>query len=290
MDGAFPPFEPDGPPGGRKHGDETARRARRLRGVPLRFVMPNIVTVLAICAGLSAVRMAWESRFDTAILLILIAAALDFLDGRLARLIRGASKFGAELDSLADAVNFGVVPALVLYVFVLDQAGPFGWIAALVYTIACALRLARFNVMAGDVDRPQWQRAYFVGVPAPGAALVVLLPVYLGFLGFKPDWITASVISVYTVIIGVLMVSNLPVWSGKTAGGRIRRTAVMPLMLGVVLYAALLANFTWTTLSLSAFGYLCFLPVSLRLWRRQARRHRRAPDDDHDREPNRRSA
>lgn len=288
MQDAFPPFEPDGPPP-ETDKDATAKRARRLRDVPLRFVVPNIITVLAICAGLSAVRMAFENRFDMAIFLILAAALLDFLDGRMARLIRGASKFGAELDSLADAVNFGVVPALVLYIFVLDEAGPFGWIAALIYTIACALRLARFNVMAGDVDRPKWQQAYFVGVPAPGGALVVLLPVYLGFLGFSPDWITAWVISVYTITIAFLMVSNLPVWSGK-GGGRIRRTAVMPLMLGVVLYAALLANFTWTTLSLSAFGYLCFLPVSLRLWQRQARRRLRPSDGDRDAERNRQSA
>lgn len=270
MQDAFPPFEPDGPPE-RDGGKDNDQQARRLRDVPLRFVIPNIITVLAICAGLSAVRMAFEARFDVAILLILTAAFLDFLDGRMARLIKGSSKFGAELDSLADAVNFGVVPALVLYMFVLAEAGPFGWIAALIYAVACALRLARFNVMDGDVDRPKWQRAYFVGVPAPGGALVVLLPVYLGFLGFSPDWITASVTSVYTIAIGFIMVSNLPVWSGKTLGGRIRRTAVMPLILGVVLYAAVLGNFTWTTLSLSAFGYLCFLPVSYRLWKRQAR-------------------
>ena len=271
MDDAFPPFEPDGPKKEGGNGDEASRR--RLREVPLRFVLPNIITVLAICAGLSAVRMAFEQRFDVAIGLILIAAVLDGLDGRMARLVKGTSKFGAEMDSLADAVNFGVVPALVLYVFVLDEAAQLGWIAALLYVIACTLRLARFNVMAGDVNRPRWQQGFFVGIPAPGAALVVLLPVYLGFLGFSPGWFTASVVSVYTIAIGFLMVSNLPVWSGKTLGARIPRTAVMPLILTIVLYVAALANFTWLTLTFSALAYLAFLPFSVRLWRRQARRH-----------------
>lgn len=281
MDDAFPPFEPDGPERDPDNGDEAARK-RRLREIPLRFVVPNIITVLAICAGLSAVRMAFEERFDVAIGLVLLAAVLDGLDGRMARLVKGTSRFGAEMDSLADAVNFGVVPALVLYIFVLDEAAQFGWIAALLYVIACTLRLARFNVMAGDSNRPRWQQAYFVGIPAPGGALVVLLPVYLGFLGFSPGWFTASVVSVFTIVIGFLMVSNLPVWSGKTLGARVPRTAVMPLILTVVLYVAALANFTWSTLTLSAIAYLCFLPFSVRLWRRQARAHaaRTTPSPD----------
>jgi CDP-diacylglycerol--serine O-phosphatidyltransferase len=121
--------------------------------------------------------------------------------------------------------------------------------------------------MAGDSRRPKWQQAFFVGVPAPAGALLVLLPVYVGFLGIEPHWITASVVSFYVVIIGFLLVSNLPVWSGKTVG-RVPRTAVMPLILGVVLYVALLANFTWLVLTLSTFAYLAFLPFSLRMWRR----------------------
>ncbi|MGB7431018.1 MAG: CDP-diacylglycerol--serine O-phosphatidyltransferase [Ahrensia sp.] len=266
MDDAFPPFEPDGPTGPEKHD------RKRLRDIPLRFVLPNIFTVLAICAGLSAVRMAFEQRFEMAIGLILVAALLDGLDGRVARLMKASSKFGAEMDSLADAINFGVVPALVLYVYVLDEARQFGWIAALIYAIACTLRLARFNVMAGDTDRPKWQQAFFIGIPAPAAAALVLLPVYLGFLGVSPDWETASVVSVYVIIIGFLMVSNLPVWSGKSFGTRVPRSSVMPIILGVVLYVALLANFTWTTLTVSAFAYMAFLPYSVTMWRKAAAR------------------
>ena len=269
MDDAFPPFEPDGPQQPDAQ-DSNGARAGRLREIPLRFVLPNIITVLAICAGLSGVRMAIDGRFDAAIGFVLLAAVLDGVDGRVARLVKGTSRFGAEMDSLADVVNFGVVPALVLYLFVLDEAKQLGWIAVLVYVIASALRLARFNVMSGDSARPKWQQAYFVGVPAPAGAVLALLPVYLGFLGVTPAWHTAGVMSVYTIAIAFLMVSSLPVWSGKTLGAKIPRTAVMPLILGIVLYVAMLFNFTWTTLTASALGYLAFLPVSVRMWRRRA--------------------
>ncbi|GAB4349667.1 MAG: CDP-diacylglycerol--serine O-phosphatidyltransferase [Oricola sp.] len=265
-EGPFPPFEPDGPA---ENGDN-ANNSKRLRDIPLRFVLPNIITVLAICAGMTGVRLAFELRFDDAVAMVLLAAFLDGVDGRVARLVKGTSKFGAQMDSLADIVNFGVAPALVLYAFVLDEARSLGWIAALLYAIACGLRLARFNVMMESKDSPKWQSAYFVGVPAPAGAFLVLLPVYLGFLGIAPDSYYATAVSVYTVIVAFLLVSNLPVWSGKTLGSRIPRGSVIPLILGVVFYVAMLATFTWETLTLSVVAYLAFLPFSLRMWRRQA--------------------
>lgn len=265
-EGPFPPFEPDGP---NENGD-SANNNKRLRDIPLRFVLPNIITVLAICAGMTGVRLAFELRFDDAVAMVLLAAFLDGIDGRVARLVKGTSKFGAQMDSLADIVNFGVAPALVLYAFVLDEARSLGWIAALLYAIACGLRLARFNVMMENKDSPKWQSAYFVGVPAPAGAFLVLLPVYLGFLGIAPDTYYATVVSVYTVVVAFLLVSNLPVWSGKTLGARIPRASVIPLILGVVFYVAMLATFTWETLTLSVVAYLAFLPFSLRMWRKQA--------------------
>jgi len=265
-EGPFPPFEPDGP---NENGD-SANNNKRLRDIPLRFVLPNIITVLAICAGMTGVRLAFELRFDDAVAMVLLAAFLDGIDGRVARLVKGTSKFGAQMDSLADIVNFGVAPALVLYAFVLDEARSLGWIAALLYAIACGLRLARFNVMMENKDSPKWQSAYFVGVPAPAGAFLVLLPVYLGFLGIAPDTYYATVVSVYTVVVAFLLVSNLPVWSGKTLGARIPRASVIPLILGVVFYVAMLATFTWETLTLSVVAYLGFLPFSLRMWRKQA--------------------
>ena len=172
----FPPFEPDGP-------EAQAGRGPRLREISPRLMVPNLITVLAICAGLTGVRLAFEQRFETAVAMVLLAAFLDGIDGRVARLLKATSKFGAQMDSLADIVNFGVAPALVLYVFLLDQARSFGWIAAMMYAIAAGLRLARFNVMAEREVKAVWQSDYFIGVPAPAGAMLVLLPVYLGFLG-----------------------------------------------------------------------------------------------------------
>ncbi|TJW83523.1 MAG: phosphatidylcholine/phosphatidylserine synthase, partial [Mesorhizobium sp.] len=154
----------------------------RIREIPMRMVLPNLVTVLAICAGLSGIRFGFEGRFEPAVVMVLLAAFLDGIDGRLARMLKATSKFGAQMDSLADIVNFGVAPALVLYAFLLDLAGSPGWIAALLFTIACGLRLARYNVLDEETDRPQWQTEYFVGVPAPAGAVLVMLPLYLYFL------------------------------------------------------------------------------------------------------------
>ena len=258
----FPPFEPHGP----------RSRGPRLREIPLRMILPNLITVLAICAGLSGVRLAFEHRFEIAVMMVLLAALLDAVDGRVARMLKASSNFGAQMDSLADIVNFGVAPALVLYAFLLDQAGAFGWTAALIYAIACCLRLARFNVMLDDPNRPAWQGDYFVGVPAPAGALLVLLPIYLGFLGIPVSTAAAFGASFYVVIIALLMVSRLPVYSGKTSGASVRRDIVMPLILGMVLYVALLFSYTWQTVSVTAIAYLLALPFGARAFaRREAR-------------------
>ena len=250
---------------------KSTRRAARLREIPLRVVAPNLVTVLAICAGLTAIRLAFEHRFELAVAMVLIAALLDAVDGRLARLLQGASKFGAQMDSLADIVNFGVAPALVLYAYLLDQAGALGWIAALIFAVACTLRLARFNVMLEDEDAPAWKGDYFVGVPAPAGALLVLLPVYLGFLGVPLGQTAALPVSAYAVLIGFLMVSQVPVYSGKN-GLRVRRDLVMPMILGIVLYVALLVSYTWYTLAASAVAFIIFLPFSAGAYHRREKR------------------
>jgi len=248
-----------------------ARRGARLREIPLRVVAPNLVTVLAICAGLTGIRLAFEHRFELAVAMVLLAALLDGIDGRIARLLQGASKFGAQMDSLADIVNFGVAPALVLYAYLLDGAGAFGWIAALIFAVACGLRLARFNVMLEDEDAPAWKADYFVGVPAPAGALLVLLPVYLGFLGMPLGISSALPAAIFTVLVGFLMISQVPVYSGKS-GVRVRRDLVTPMILGTVLYVALLASYTWHTMAASAIAFLLFLPFSARAYHRREKR------------------
>ena len=244
----------------------------RIREIPMRMVLPNLVTVLAICAGLSGIRFGFEGRFEPAVVMVLLAAFLDGIDGRLARMLKATSKFGAQMDSLADIVNFGVAPALVLYAFLLDRAGSFGWIAALLFTIACGLRLARFNVLDEDNDRPIWQSEYFVGVPAPAGAVLVMLPLYLSFLrlGIEPSRPAAFVATGFTVLVAFLLVSRLPVYSGKSL--KVPGDKVLPIILAVVLYVLLLMTYPWYTLTASVAGYLLFLPFSVRAYSKRAKR------------------
>src|SRR6188472_4582162 len=158
-------------------------RRRRFRPIPIRMLVPNFITLLAICAGLTAIRLSIEGRMELAVGAIVFAAVLDGLDGRVARLIKGQSRFGAELDSLADFVNFGCAPGLILYLWGLHDFGNVGWISAMVFAICGALRLARFNVMIDDPNRPLWSGNFFTGVPAPAGAIVAMLPIYVSLLG-----------------------------------------------------------------------------------------------------------
>ena len=189
-------------------------RRRRFRPIPVRLLVPNLITLLALCAGLTAIRLSTEGRMELALAAIVFAAVLDGVDGRIARLMKGQSKFGAELDSLADFVNFGVAPGLILYFWQLHDLNNVGWIAAMTFAISGCLRLARFNATMDDPNKPAFAANYFTGVPAPAGAIVVLLPVYLSFLGMPmpPVLLTTA----FTLLIAVLMISRLPVFSGKT--------------------------------------------------------------------------
>src|ERR1700720_3116226 len=174
---------------------------RRFRRIPVRTLVPNVITLLALCAGLTAIRMAFENRYVLALAAIVFAAFLDGIDGRLARLLKGTSRFGAELDSLADFVNFGVAPGLILYFWDLHTLKSAGWIAAMVFAICAGLRLARFNVMIADPNPPVWAGNFFTGMPAPAGAITVLLPIYIEFLGLPKLAVVAPVTLVYTLII-----------------------------------------------------------------------------------------
>jgi len=269
MAGAFRKFEPHGAAG------------PRIREIPLRLMFPNLVTVLAICAGLSGIRFGFEGRFEPAVVMVLLAAFLDGVDGRLARLLKATSKFGAQMDSLADIVNFGVAPALVLYAFLLDRAGSPGWIATLLFAIACGMRLARFNVLDEDNSQPSWQAEYFVGVPAPAGAVLVMLPLYLSFLGLVPTREVVFASTGFTVLIAFLLVSRLPVYSGKSL--KIPGDRMLLVILAVALYILLLASYPWYTLTASVAAYLVFLPFSVHAYSRRAKREGEAllpPDVD----------
>src|SRR6266550_7868893 len=190
------------------------RQRGRFRLIPVRTLVPNLITLLALCAGLTAIRLAVEDKLEWAVAAIVFAALLDGIDGRIARMLKGTSRFGAELDSLADFVNFGVAPALMVYLWDLHELKSAGWIAAMVFAICTGLRLARFNVMIDDPNKPAWAAKFFMGMPAPAGAITVLLPIYVYFLGMPRLPGTAIFTFVYTSAIAVLMVSRLPVFSG----------------------------------------------------------------------------
>jgi len=257
----FQSFDPAPPP-----------RRRRFKAIPVRTLLPNLITLLALCAGLTAIRVAVEGKMEWAIAAIVVAALLDGIDGRIARMLKGTSRFGAELDSLADFVNFGVAPALILYFWGLQELKSAGWIVALVFAICAGLRLARFNVMIDDPTKPAWAGNFFTGIPAPAGAITVLLPIYLNFLGLPGGLVMVWCGFIYTVAIALLMVSRLPVFSGKRVGKRVPPEMVLPVFVVVVLFFALLASYPWQVLTLGTLAYLCCLPLGWLSYREYQRK------------------
>ncbi|HUB64705.1 MAG TPA: CDP-diacylglycerol--serine O-phosphatidyltransferase [Methylocella sp.] len=241
------------------------RRRRGIRAVPLRIIVPNLVTLLALCMGLTAIRFATEGQFETAVIAVVAAAILDGLDGRIARVLRGTSRFGAELDSLADFVDFGVAPALILYFWGLHEMKSFGWFAALVFAIAAALRLARFNVMIDDPNRPPWQARFFTGMPAPAGAIVALLPLYLNLsvLAVPNVRPVVPLEIAYVLTVALLMASRIPHFSGKSVG-RVPREYVIVVLFGIAACILLLATFPMEMLIGLTLVYLATIPLAIR--------------------------
>src|SRR6516165_7063453 len=258
----FSPFDPD----------RAAARPRRFRLIPVRMLLPNLITLLALCAGLTAIRLAVEEKLEWAVAAIVFAALLDGIDGRIARLLKGTSRFGAELDSLADFVNFGVAPALMVYFWSLHELKSAGWIAAMVFAISTGLRLARFNVMVDEPNKPVWAANFFVGMPAPAGAITVLLPIYVNFLGMPRFAFMAPVTLVYTLAIAFLMVSRLPVFSGKRVGKRVAPEMVLPVFVAVVLFFALLVAYPWVVLTIGTVCFLASLPLGYLSYRKHERK------------------
>ncbi|MGQ0662763.1 MAG: CDP-diacylglycerol--serine O-phosphatidyltransferase [Pseudomonadota bacterium] len=238
-------------------------------------LIPNVLTVGALCAGLTAIRFALVERWDLAVIAIIAAAVLDGLDGRLARLLGGTSKFGAELDSLADFVSFGVAPGVVLYMWTLHQFGGVGWALVLLFAVCCALRLARFNTALGDPNPPPWAGRYFTGVPAPAAAGVVILPPMLTFeLG--PGYFDRPLVSAVTIVaVALLMISRLPTFAAKAI--RVPPDLMLPTLLFAGLLVAALASAPWATFICIGVVYLASIPVSVWMQAKERRRVAAAP-------------
>ncbi|OXR46033.1 hypothetical protein B7C42_00996 [Nocardia cerradoensis] len=236
---------------------EPGRRRRTIR------LLPSIVTILALCAGLSAVKFALDGSLDIALAMIGAAAVLDTLDGRLARMLSATTKIGAELDSLADAISFGVAPALVLYVTFLRQDSA-GWIIALIYTVSLVLRLARFNTIMDDDTRPDWEREYFTGVPAPAAALIALLPIALHSQFGEGWWNNFPVVAAWTVFAALLAVSTIPTLAMKSVS--VAPQAAALLLVLVALAGAALITYPLILLMVLVGLYLVHMPFA---WRSQ---------------------
>jgi CDP-diacylglycerol--serine O-phosphatidyltransferase len=234
---------------------------RGLKELPLNRLLPNMLTVVALCSGLTAIRFAMQERWEAAALAIVVAAVIDGLDGRLARLLHAQSKFGAELDSLADVVSFGVAPALTLYLWALNGTGLFGWLCALFFAVCSALRLARFNTLAAQPEEPSHKNNVFIGVPTPAGAGLALMPMMLTFELGPGFWGNAWLVGLWTAVVGGLMFSTLPTFSLKRI--RIPQAAVPFLLVGVGVVATALATNTWAALVWLGFAYILSLPVSV---------------------------
>jgi CDP-diacylglycerol--serine O-phosphatidyltransferase len=244
--------------------------SRRGRGIPLRTLIPNAVTVLALCFGLTAVRFGIAGEWEKAVAAIVVAGVLDGIDGRIARLLKGTSRFGAELDSLSDVTAFGVAPALIMYLWSLQHLPGFGWVIALAHAVTCALRLARFNASIDAGEQPHKRAGFLTGVPAPVGAGLTLSPMFLTFWlepAFLEDLsIRAAIVAPVVIGVALLMVSSVPTYSWASV--RIRPGARLAVLAGVGLFAGSLFSSPWMTLSLVCLAYAAMLPFA---WRSYAR-------------------
>ncbi|WP_203414935.1 CDP-alcohol phosphatidyltransferase family protein [Entomobacter blattae] len=264
----------------------------RVKGPSFNKLVPNLLTLLGLCAGLTSIRFALNGHFNLAVIALLIAACLDGVDGRIARLLRATSHFGAEFDSLSDFLSFGVAPSLILYLWSLDHAGRYGFVPCIMFTVCMALRLARFNASLGLEEsriflKPKYASNFFTGVPAPAGAGLALFPIFLGLEGHKLqlEWLitfshTPLLSALFLAGTSFLLVSTLPVWSFKNF--KVPAEYVLPLLLGTGGYTAILVADPWGALAFAGILYLCMLPFSHRSYlrlKKDAHALKEAPDD-----------
>jgi len=240
------------------------------RRIPFRAMVPNAVTLLALCSGLSGVYFAIKAEWEKALAAIVIAGVLDGMDGRIARLLRAQSKFGAELDSLSDNIAFGTAPALILFLWSLHSAPKFGWIAALALAVCCALRLARFNARLDAAEQPHKSAGFNTGVPAPAGAGLAFIPMFLWLVSGKPGFESWYVVMPWTLFVALLMISSVPTYSWASV--RIRSSWRLFALAAIALIGAALLTAPWYTLLAIALLYLLMIPVALASYGRVKRR------------------
>ena len=226
-----------------------------------RTILPNAITLIGVCIGLTSIKFAIDGKFAIAIIAILFAGLMDALDGRIARLIKGTSKMGKELDSLGDVVSFGVAPALIMYFWNLQYLDKFGWFVCLIYVVCVALRLARFNV--NSEEEPSWKDNFFEGMPSPAGGLVVLMPLVLSFSGYGELFFQVNydlLVPIFFIVVSVLLISTIPTYSFKRIV--IPRTMTKFLLFGIVLFFGALLVYTFKILAISSLVYICLIPIS----------------------------
>jgi CDP-diacylglycerol---serine O-phosphatidyltransferase len=244
------------------------RRVPRITGLSLNRMIPNMLTLLALCSGMTAIRFAINGKFEAAVIAILVAGVLDGLDGRVARLLKSTSPFGAQLDSLSDFICFGVAPAVVLYLWTMIQFTSFGWALSVFFAICCALRLARFNTQL-DAELPPYAYYFFTGVPAPGGAGLALIPMYVAFDAGDGFFRSPILCGIWMTATAALMVSRIPTFSMKRF--RVPHHYVVPIMLVVGIVAAFLTTAPWPTLTAVGIAYVASIPFTVRSYERLRR-------------------
>ena len=230
-----------------------------------RMILPNMLTLIGVCIGLSSIKFALDEKFELAIIAIIFAALIDGLDGRIARLIKGTSKVGKELDSLTDVISFGVAPSFVMYFWSLNNLGKFGWLLCLIYVVCVALRLARFNVNSNE--EPSWKDNFFEGVPSPAGGILVLMPLIFSLSGFDFFIISYNIlVPVFFISVSFLLISKFPTYSLKKI--IIPRSMTVFLLFGIVLFFGLLLIYPFKVIFLSGFIYLSLIPISFLHYRK----------------------
>ena len=244
-----------------------------------RMLLPNMLTLIGVCIGLTSIRFALDGRFELAIIAIMFAALIDGLDGRIARLIKGTSKVGKELDSLTDMISFGVAPAFIMYFWKLNTLGRFGWLLCLVFVICVALRLARFNINSNQ--EPSWRDNFFEGVPSPAGGILVLTPLIISLSGFDFFQLNYDIIvPIFFVTTSFLLISKFPSYSFKKIV--IRRRTTIFLLFGIVLFFGLLLVYTFNVIAISAIVYLLLLPISYVNYQKIKNKHEKDKIQDED--------
>jgi CDP-diacylglycerol--serine O-phosphatidyltransferase len=224
-----------------------------------RVILPNILTLVGVCIGLTSIKFAFDGKFTLSIIAVIVAAVIDGLDGRIARLIKGTSKVGKELDSLTDVISFGVAPAFIMYFWALSEIGRLGWLISLIYVICVALRLARFNVSSGG--EPSWKENFFEGIPSPAGGVLVLMPLIYSFSEiqfFSPNY--QVIVPILFITISILLISKIPTYSLKKIV--VPRSTTIFLLFVVILYFGLLLIYTFNTIIISGVFYLLMIPIS----------------------------